>query len=166
MPPGEPAGYVGVVGPSRASAEEEQIAHDVGRLLAGRDVVVVTGGYGGVMAAASRGAAEAGGTVLGILSGADRSGANPWLTVSVPTGLGEMRNALVVRTCSALVAVGGSWGTLSEVALACRTGVPVYAVGGWRVEGAGAEVHRPVAVADAAEAVQRACAHLAPGGRS
>ncbi|MFD0450212.1 TIGR00725 family protein [Rhodococcus aetherivorans] len=121
--------YVGVVGPAEATAEQRRIARQVGGLLAARRAVVVTGGLGGVMAAASRGAAEAGGTTLGLLPGDDRAEANPYLTVSIPTGLGEMRNALLVRTCEALIAVGGSWGTLSEIALAVRTGVPVISIG-------------------------------------
>lgn len=149
-------GYVGVVGPSgRPDAALLEVAEEVGRRLAGAGAVVVTGGGTGVMEAASRGAAMAGGTVLGILPGADRSEGNPHLTVSVPTGMGEMRNALLVRSVDALIAVGGSWGTLSEIALACRTGVPAYAVGGWELPDDG-----PVIVADAEEAAARALSHL------
>jgi len=85
----------------------------------------VTGGLGGVMREASRGAAEGGGLVLGLLPGNDAREANEFVTVAIPTGLGEARNALVVRASQAIVAVGGSWGTLSEIALARRTGVPV-----------------------------------------
>ena len=152
-------GYVGVVGPSgRPDAALLEVAEEVGRRLAEAGAVVVTGGGSGVMEAASRGAALAGGTVLGILPGADRGEGNPHLTVSVPTGLGEMRNALLVRSVDALVAIGGSWGTLSEIALACRTGVPAYAVGGWQLPDDG-----PVTVSDAAEAVARALGHLRDG---
>ena len=117
-------------------------------------MVVVTGGGTGVMAAASRGAEAAGGTALGLLPGSDRSEGNPHLTLSLPTGLGELRNALLVRSVDALVAVGGSWGTLSEVALACRTGVPVFALHGWDLPAEGG----PVVVADPAEAVARVLA--------
>jgi uncharacterized protein (TIGR00725 family) len=145
-------GYVGVVGPSGAPAAEVlAVAEEVGRLLAGADVVVVTGGGTGVMEAASRGAAAAGGTVLGLLPGTDRGEGNAHLTVAVATGLGEMRNALLVRAVDAVISVGGSWGTLSEVALACRTGVPAYALLGWDLPTEGG----PVVVADAAEAVAR-----------
>lgn len=129
--------YVGVVGPGEASQQQRLTARRVGGLLAGRRAVVVTGGLGGVMAAASRGAIEAGGTTLGLLPGDDREEGNPYLTVSLPTGLGEMRNALLVRSCDALVAVGGSWGTMSEIALAVRVGVPVVAIGGWRMPAGG-----------------------------
>ena len=150
-------GYVGVVGPS---GDPEPVvlrdAEEVGRLLALAGAVVVTGGGTGVMAAASRGATAAGGTALGILPGHDRREANPHLTLSVPTGLGEMRNALIVRAVDALVVVGGSWGTLSEVALACRTGVPVFVLHGWDLPVAGG----PVVAADPADAVERAVAVL------
>jgi len=150
-------GYVGVVGPSGDPGPVVlEAAEEVGRLLASAGVVVVTGGGTGVMEAASRGAAGAGGTALGILPGSDRAEGNAHLTVSIPTGLGEMRNALLVRTVDALVAVGGSWGTLSEVALACRTGVPVLALHGWDLPAEGG----PVVVADPAEAVTLALAAL------
>ena len=149
--------YVGVVGPSgeipRALAAT---AEEVGRLLADAGCVVVTGGGTGVMTAASRGASEAGGTTLGILPGGDRTEANPWVTVSVPTGIGELRNGLLVRSVDALVSVGGSWGTLSEVALACRTGVPVWSIDGWDLPAPGG----PVAVPDSASAVAAVLAHL------
>jgi uncharacterized protein (TIGR00725 family) len=152
-----PRGYVGVVGPSGDPRTVVlQDAEEVGRLLAAAGVVVVTGGGTGVMAAASRGAEAAGGTALGLLPGHDRSEGNPHLTLSLPTGLGELRNALLVRSVDALVAVGGSWGTLSEVALACRTGVPVFALHGWDLPPEGG----PVAVADPAEAVARVLAVL------
>ncbi len=145
--------YVGVAGPSGAPDPVVlRAAEEVGRLLAEAGAVVVTGGGTGVMEAASRGAAAAGGTSLGILPGPDRSEGNAHLTLSVPTGLGEMRNALLVRSVDALVAVGGSWGTLSEVALACRTGVPVFALHGWDLPVEGG----PVVVADPADAVTRA----------
>ncbi|MBO3085263.1 TIGR00725 family protein [Cellulomonas fengjieae] len=127
--------YVGVVGPSRASEAELGDAEALGRGLAERGHVVVCGGLGGVMEAAARGAAQAGGVVVGLLPGADRADANPYVTVAIPTGLGELRNALLVRSSDVVVSVGGSWGTLSEVALAVRTGLPVVAVRGWGLDG-------------------------------
>jgi uncharacterized protein (TIGR00725 family) len=95
----------------------------------------VTGGRTGVMEAASKGAREAGGTTLGILPGADRREANDWVSVAVPTGMGEARNALVVRAADGLVAVGGAWGTLSEIAFARKTGKPVVGVASWDLDG-------------------------------
>jgi uncharacterized protein (TIGR00725 family) len=126
------AHYVAVVGPGNpATPHLLDRAEEAGRLLAGRGWLVVTGGLGGVMAAAAYGVAEAGGTAVALLPGSDRDAAAPGHTVAIPTGLGEMRNALLVRTVDAVLAVGGSWGTLSEVALAVRTGVPVFSVAGW-----------------------------------
>jgi len=100
------------------------------------------------MEAASRGAREAGGTTLGILPGPDRREANEWVTVAVPTGMGEARNALVVRAADAVVAVGGAWGTLSEIAFARKTGKPVAALDSWDLDG----VDRFETAAEAVEA--------------
>ena len=141
--------YVAVVGPGEATRDQTSIAETVGAGLARRGAIVVTGGRGGVMAAASRGAAESGGTTVGILPGTSRAEANPWVTVAIPTGLGELRNGLVVRAADAVIAVGGAYGTLSEIALALKTGKPVIGVGSWEIEGVRA-------VASAEEAVDEA----------
>jgi uncharacterized protein (TIGR00725 family) len=143
--------YVAVVGGGEATAEEFAAAERVGGLLAGRAAIVLTGGLGGVMEAASRGAHRAGGITVGILPGPERATANQWLTVALPTGLGELRNGLIVRAADALVAIGGSYGTLSEVALALRAGVPVVGLRTWEIEGI-----EPVASAE--DAVERALA--------
>lgn len=127
--------HVAVVGAGRATAEQEQLAEEVGRELARAGAVVVCGGLGGVMEAACRGAKDGGGATLGILPGLDRAQANPFVDVAVPTGLGEARNALVVRAADALVAVGGEYGTLSEIALALKTGKRVVALGSWEIDG-------------------------------
>jgi uncharacterized protein (TIGR00725 family) len=126
---------VAVVGPGDASTEQEALAEEVGRLLARRGAVVVCGGLGGVMEAACRGARGEGGTTVGILPGFDRGAANPHVSVAVATGLGEARNALVVRAADALVAVGGAYGTLSEIALALKAGKPVVGLGTWGIDG-------------------------------
>lgn len=126
--------YVAVVGPSEATAEEMETAEAVGGLLAGSGAVVVCGGLGGVMEAAARGAATAGGAVVGLLPGLDRADANRHVTVAITTGMGEMRNALVVRAADAVIAVGGAYGTLSEIALALRTNVPVVGLGTWALD--------------------------------
>ena len=124
---GKTARYVAVVGPGEARPEEVAAAREVGRLLAEAGAVVLTGGLGGVMAAATEGASAAGGLTVALLPGTDRSVSSA--TVAIPTGLGEMRNALLVRAADAVIAVGGSWGTLSEIALAQRTGVPLVCLG-------------------------------------
>jgi uncharacterized protein (TIGR00725 family) len=125
---------VTVCGPRDCTDEEWVDAHEVGALLATRGAVVVCGGLSGVMAAVAAGVRSAGGTVIGLLPGTDRAEAGPDLTAAIPTGLGEARNALVVNSGDAVIVVGGSWGTVSEVALAMRRGdVPVVQLGGWRV---------------------------------
>lgn len=134
MHPAEVA-YVAVVGASQATDADMADAEQVGRLLAQAGATIVCGGRGGVMAAASRGAAAAGGTVIGMLPGDDRSDANEWVSVAIPTGLGELRNGLIVRTADVMIAVGGAYGTLSEVALGLQAGLRVYGLHTWEIEG-------------------------------
>jgi uncharacterized protein (TIGR00725 family) len=149
------APYIAVVGPAEPDADTYAVAVEAGRLIAERGAVVVCGGLAGVMEAAARGASEAGGSSLGILPGADRAQANRYVTMAVATGLGELRNALVVRCSDAVLAVGGSWGTLSELALAQRLGRPVVSLGGWSVvDPHGAAVAGIVPAQSAAEAVE------------
>jgi uncharacterized protein (TIGR00725 family) len=124
-------------------------AEAVGRRLAARGAVVVCGGLGGAMEAACRGAKEAGGTTVGLLPGLDRRDANQYVDVTVTTGLGEARNALVVRAADALIAVGGGYGTLSEIGLALRTGKRVVGLGTWEIDG----IERASSPEEAVEAV-------------
>lgn len=124
---------VSVVGPGEHVPDELlDLAREVGRLLAERGAVVLTGGRDGVMAAAAQGARVAGGLVIGLLPGTDPGEANEFLDVAIPTGMGQARNALVAAA-DGLIAVGGSWGTLSEVALARRLGRPFACLRGWQV---------------------------------
>jgi hypothetical protein len=118
---------VSVIG---SGAEWEEAAEEIGRLLAERGCTVVTGGLGQVMAAAHRGAKAAGGTTIAILPGERREAANPWADHVVVTGIGHARNLAVAGSGDAVVAVGGSWGTLAEMAFACRLGRPVVALAG------------------------------------
>lgn len=122
---------VAVVGSGRCDAATEQLAVAVGAAVARAGAVLVCGGLGGVMAAACRGAAAAGGLTVGVLPGERAADANPWVQVAVPTGMGELRNGLIVRAADALVAVGGEYGTLSELALALKIGRPVVGIGTW-----------------------------------
>jgi uncharacterized protein (TIGR00725 family) len=110
-------------------------AEAVGAGLARRGAVVVCGGLGGVMEAACRGARAEGGLTLGILPGAERAAANPWVSVAVATGLGELRNGLVVRSADAVIAIAGGYGTLSEIALALKAGVRVIGLRSWEIDG-------------------------------
>ncbi|MEO8247318.1 MAG: TIGR00725 family protein [Chloroflexota bacterium] len=109
-------------------------AEEVGQLLARAGMVVVTGGLGGVMRAASRGAVGAGGVTIGILPGSDPRDANEFVTVPIATGLGVVRNLVVVTAADAVLAVGGRHGTLSEIGLALRQGRHVVTLSSWRVE--------------------------------
>ena len=127
--------YIGVVGPGDASSEELWRAEEVGAGLASLGAVVVTGGLGGVMEAACRGARSRRGRTLGILPGEDRAEANGWVEIAVATGLGELRNGLVVRASDGLVAIGGGHGTLSEIAFALKLGRAVVGLGTWAVQG-------------------------------
>jgi uncharacterized protein (TIGR00725 family) len=111
--------------------------------------VVVNGGLGGVAGAASEGAADAGGTVVGILPDTDRHGVDPHVTISLPSGMGQARNVLIVTAAESVIAIGEGWGTLSEIAIARRLGRPVVALDSWSVKGL-------ETVATPAEAVRRA----------
>jgi uncharacterized protein (TIGR00725 family) len=148
--------HVAVSGGGEAGEEACRQAHEVGRELARRGAVVVTGGLGGAMEAACRGAKAEGGTTVGILPSDDRNDANDWVDVAVPTGLGEGRNALVVRAADAVIAVAGEFGTLSEIAVALRLGRPVVGLGTWELVRDGRPVEAIVVAATPAEAAERA----------
>jgi len=150
--------HIGVIGGGRASAGECRIAQAVGAAVARAGAALVCGGLGGVMEAACRGARGAGGLTIGILPGTDRAAANAFVDVAVATGMGEARNAVVVRSADAVVAVGGEYGTLSEMALALQAGIPVVGIGTWELAQAGAPVDAVVRATDAADAVARALA--------
>jgi uncharacterized protein (TIGR00725 family) len=138
---------VSVIG---SGAEHEARAEEVGRLLAERGCTVVTGGLGEVMAAAARGAKSVGGTTIGILPGERRGDANEWIDHAVVTGMGHARNFAVAASGDAVIAVGGSWGTMSEIAFARLLGRPVVILGhGWELEG----IDRAETPADAVDLV-------------
>jgi uncharacterized protein (TIGR00725 family) len=148
--------YVAVCGPDPASEAIAAQAETIGRLLARAGAVLVCGGLGGVMEAAARGCAKEGGTSIGILPGPTRAGANPHLTLSVPTGMGETRNALVVRAADVIIAVAGEFGTLSEIALALKMGTPVVGLNTWELSKGGRASDEIVRVDTAKDAVAEA----------
>jgi uncharacterized protein (TIGR00725 family) len=150
--------YVAVVGPSDADEQCLDLARAVGAALAERGAILLTGGLGGVMAAGSRGAAERGGTVVGLLPGLDRREANPFVTIAIPTGLGQLRNGIVVNAADGVVAVGSSWGTVNEVSLALRTGKPVVWLRGHAADGL---APAPRYAGDAVNAVEQILSLLA-----
>jgi len=117
---------VGIIGPGDAGSRECDAAHAVAGQLALAGIAIACGGRGGVMEAASRGAANAAGQVIGFMPEGDASGANAWLTLVLPTGMGEMRNALIARSSLCLIAIGGGMGTLSEMALGLKWQKPVF----------------------------------------
>lgn len=145
---------IAVIGGSRAGRQALDTALEVGRLIARSGAVVVCGGLGGVMEAASRGAREEGGLVIGILPGGSGADANPWVDIPIATGLGYTRNSLVVMNADAVIAVDGEYGTLSEIAYGLIHGKKVVGLGTWEVKGV-------TAAATPEEAVR-----LALGGRS
>ena len=148
--------YLAVIGSATCSEEVAALAEAVGREIARAGAVLVCGGRGGVMEAACRGARAEGGTTVGILPGLDRREANPYVDIPIVTGLGEARNAVVVRTADAVVAVSGGFGTLSEIGLALKMGRPVVGLGTWDLYREG---RRPDAVFRSetpAQAVQQA----------
>jgi len=151
--------HVAVVGPGdggAAAPRDLDAAEEVGRLLGEAGAVLVCGGLGGVMEAACRGAHSAGGLTVGILPGRDRRDANRFVEVALPTGLGEARNALVVRSADAVVAVGGAYGTLSEIAFALKGGTPVVGLGTWELARGGEADAGIVRAASAEEAARTA----------
>ena len=150
-----------VVGPAEGSGDDLAAAEEVGHGLAVRGAVLVCGGRGGAMEAACRGAKRAEGTTVGILPGSDRRDANPYVDIAVPTGLGEGRNALVIRGADAVIAVAGAYGTLSEIALALRAGTPVVGLHTWELSREGRVDGSILRAATPQEAVELALAAAA-----
>jgi len=148
--------YIAVIGPSAGTPAELALGQKVGRLIAEAGAVLVCGGMGGVMEAAAGGCADAGGRSVGILPSESRLDANPYLTVAVATGLGEARNAIVVRTADAVIAIRGEFGTLSEIALALKMGRPVIGLGTWELAKDGVPVDAVIRASDPTDAVKTA----------
>ena len=146
--------YVAVVGSSEADSQLTEAAEEVGRLLARRGARLITGGLGGVMEAACRGARAEGGLTIGILPGTNRSHGNAHLDVALPTGMGEMRNTLIIRAADVVIAIGGEFGTLSEIAFALRTEVPVVGLDTWELAKKGGRVEAFPVVESPADAVE------------
>ena len=122
---------ISIIGESNASHKNYSLAEEVGRLLAEAEVTVVCGGMGGVMEAVCKGASNAGGRTVGILPGVNPSDANPWVDIPICTGLGHARNVIVVRSGLAVVAIGGAYGTLSEIGHALSDEIPVIGLNTW-----------------------------------
>jgi uncharacterized protein (TIGR00725 family) len=159
--------FIAVIGSASCSDDVAAMAGEVGREIARRGAMLVCGGRGGVMEAACQGAKEEGGTTIGILPGTERSEANPYVDVPIITGLGEARNAIVVRTADAVVAISGGFGTLSEIGLALKMGRRVVGLGTWELCQDGQPVGAVVRAETPAGAVELALALIRerPGQR-
>ncbi len=147
---------IAVIGGSDPSSRETRTAREVGRELAERGAILVCGGLGGVMAAACQGARSADGITVGILPGTDPSDANPHVQIPIATGVGYARNMAVVKSARAVIAIGGSYGTLSEIAYALQSDIPVVGIDTWSLARSGHPDGAIVPAADAAEAVRLA----------
>lgn len=147
---------IGVLGPNTTSDKEYALGVEVGRCIAEAGAVLLCGGLGGMMRAAAEGAKAEGGRTVGILPGNNKTDANEFIDVSIPTGLGAYRNAVLVNACDAVIAIHGAYGTLSEIAFALRLSVPVVGLGTWEVRRNG-KVDSGIRVAHTArEAVEMA----------
>jgi uncharacterized protein (TIGR00725 family) len=147
---------IAVIGDSSCPPEEAKLAETVGELLAQRGATIICGGLTGVMEAVCRGAKSKGGLTVGILPGQDSSMANPWVDIPVVTGIGEARNVAVVKSAQAVIAIGGSYGTLSEIAYALKSRIPVIGLNTWSLSHNGQEDDSIIRVQGAAEAVDKA----------
>ena len=144
---------IAVIGSGQTSAREAKLAEEVGRELARNDVILVCGGLGGVMEAACRGAQSEGGVTVGILPGENRRAANPSVQIPIVTGMGYARNVAVVKSAQAVIAIGGSFGTLSEIGHALQSGIPVVGLNTWSLSRNGKEDNSIILAQNPAEAV-------------
>ena len=148
--------FIAVIGGSQANASELIAAELVGREIARAGAALVCGGLGGVMEAACRGAAEEGGMTIGILSGDNRNAANQFVKIPIVTGMGYARNVAVVKSAQAVIAIGGSYGTLSEIGHALQSGLPVIGLDTWGISRRGKDKSPIVEAKTPAEAVEKA----------
>jgi uncharacterized protein (TIGR00725 family) len=147
---------IAVIGDSSCSPEEARLAEAVGEQLAERGATVICGGLGGVMEAVCHGAKSKGGLTVGVLPGEDSSMANPYVDIPIVTGVGYARNMAVVKSAGAVIAIGGNYGTLSEIAYALKRDIPVIGLNTWSLSRNGQEVGSIIRVHSAAEAVDKA----------
>ena len=145
--------FITVIGGGQCSPEEARQAEEVGRGLARQGVTLICGGLGGVMKAACKGAISAGGETIGILPGENRQAANPYVQVPIVTGMGYARNIAVVKSAQAVIAIGGSYGTLSEIGHALQSGIPVIGLNTWSLSRNGQPDNSIIPVQNPADAV-------------
>lgn len=126
---------IAVIGGAEADEEYLELAEEVGALIAQRNAILVTGGMGGIMAAASKGAHEAGGLVIGILPTLERESANTYVDIPIATGMHQARNFIIARSCDCAIAIDGKYGTLTEIAYCLMYNVPVVGIDTWQIQG-------------------------------
>jgi len=148
--------FIAVIGGSECSPQEAKLAEEVGRELARQGAVLVCGGLGGIMAAACKGASSEGGVTIGILPGGSRQAANPYVQIPIVTNLGEARNVVLVKSAGAVIAIGGGYGTLSEIGHALRNGIPVIGLNTWSLSRNDRSDNSIILAQDPAEAVKKA----------
>ena len=148
--------FIAVIGSGDCSPQEARLAEDTGREIARHGAVLVCGGLGGVMAAACRGATLAGGLTIGILPGDSRRSANPYVQIPIVTNLGEARNVIVVKTAQAVIAIGGGYGTLSEIGHALKNNIPVVGLNTWQLFRDGIPEAAIITAKDPSDAVHKA----------
>ena len=148
--------FIAVIGGSESSPQELNLAEEVGREIARHGAILVCGGLGGVMAAACKGASAEGGLTIGILPGGSRQTANPYVQIPIVTNLGEARNIIVVKSAQAVIAIDGSYGTLSEIAHALRSGIPVVGLNTWSLSRVGQPDNSIVLAETPVDAVSKA----------
>ena len=147
---------IAVIGGSQCSEEEAKTAEEVGRQLARQGAILVCGGLSGVMEAACKGASSEGGVTIGILPGENRQAANPYVQIPIVTGIGYARNITVVKSAQAVIAVGGSYGTLSEISHALQSGIPVIGLNTWSLSRNSKQDNSIIPAQNATEAVDKA----------
>ena len=149
---------IAIIGDSSCPPEEAKLAETVGGLLAQRGAIIICGGLGGVMEAVCRGAKSKGGLTIGVLPGEDSSMANPWVDIPIATGVGYARNMAVVKSAQAVIAIGGNYGTLSEIAYALKRNIPVIGLNTWALSRNSKGDDPIIRVHSAQEAVDKAIA--------
>ena len=154
---------ISVIGESKATDQNYSIAEKVGVLIARSGATLVCGGLDGVMEAACKGAKSAGGSTIGILPGLSKNEANQWIDIPICTGLGDARNIVVVRTGSAVIAIGGAYGTLSEIGHALSDGKPIFALNSWEITKSGIQDPLLTHCKNEKEAVEKALASASAG---
>jgi len=154
--------FIAVIGGSECTSQEAKLAEEVGRELARQGAILICGGLGGIMKAACKGASSEGGMTIGILPGDNREAANPYVQIPIVTNLGEARNVIVVKSAQAIIAIGGGYGTLSEIGHALRNNIPVIGLNTWSLSRNGQPDNSIIIARSPAEAVSKALSLATP----